>query len=101
MKVTPIGLNRGVIGWTRPSRFTPLPFGSFLFAFHLLRGSLVYPRPTWECLCSHFSFPKLHSHIPTNLQEFTPTLPLKYHKNGETKNYLGDATRGGIQRMPL
>src|SRR6201990_3523915 len=101
MKVPPTGLNRGLIGWARPSPFTPLPFGSLLFAFHLLRRSLVYPRPTWECLCSHFSFPQLPSHVPTNLQALTPTLPLKFKTNDETYNCLGDATRGGIHRMPL
>src|ERR1700755_2151725 len=51
-----------MIGWARPFRFTPLPFGSFLFPFHLLRGSLVYPRLTSDCLCSHFSFPRLPPH---------------------------------------
>src|ERR1044072_9258342 len=87
MKVPPTGLNRGVIGGARPSPFTPLPFGSLLFAFHLLRGSLVYPRPTWECLCSHFSFPQLTSHFPTNLQALTPyTVSLKIQKKWQNIN---------------
>src|ERR1700755_3026302 len=100
MKVPPTGLNRGVKGWARPSPFTPLPFGSLLFSFHLLRGSLVYPRLTWECLCSHFSIPQLPSHVPTNLQALTPTLPLKFKKNGGTYNCLGDATRGASKECP-
>src|ERR1700755_643843 len=86
MKVPPTGLNRGVIGWARPFPFAPLPFGSLLFAFHLLRGSLVYPRPTWECLCSHFSFPQLPSHVPTNLQALTLTLPIKLIKMAKRKS---------------
>src|ERR1700755_180770 len=86
MKVPPTGLNCGVIGWARPSPFAPLPFGSLLFAFHLLRGSLVYPRPTWECLCSHLSFPQLSSHVPTNLQALTLTLPIKLIKMAKRKS---------------
>src|SRR6201990_1347100 len=86
MKVPPTGRNRGVIGWARPSPFVPLPFGSLLFAFHLLRGSLVYPRPTWECLCSHFSFPQPSSHVPTNLQALTLTLPIKLLKMANRKS---------------
>src|ERR1044072_630257 len=86
MKVPPTGLNRGVIGWARPSPFTPLPFGSLLFAFHLLRGSLVDPRPTWARLCSHFSFPQPPSPVPTNFQALTLTLPIKLIKMAKHKS---------------
>src|SRR6201990_196956 len=61
MQVPPLDITRRVIGWVTPFRFTPLPFGLFLFAFHLLRGSLVYLRLILECLCSHYlSTPFLH-----------------------------------------
>lgn len=52
------------------------PSSLFLFKFHLLRGSLVYPQLTLECLYSHYMF-------LTDLQVLTHALSF-LKENSET-----------------
>src|SRR6201990_1690555 len=100
MQVPPLDITRRVIGWVTPFRFTPLPFGLFLFAFHLLRGSLVYLRLILECLCSHYLSTLFLHTFPQIYKRLLLHYLYKTKQNGETRSCLEDASWGGIKRMP-